>query len=56
MKRFSKLWGAGTGTAIALLIGVFLPEGSGPQVETLAKVLEMALPLIGTFVAPANTP
>ena len=59
MKNFSKLFGAIGGTVVgqglgdpiaALLTGPMTPE----HAQAVGKIVELLLPIIGTYIAPAN--
>ena len=59
MLKFSKVIGAITGTAVGqglgepiatLLTGVMTPD----HAHAVGKIVELVLPIIGTYFAPAN--
>lgn len=57
MKRFSKLFGAGVGSAIGIVVTMFLPENTTPEQSEAIKYLVFTLfSMIGTYVAPPNAP
>ena len=53
MKNYSKLFGAGTGVILGQLLAAFLPPEKANGIGQAAQIL---LPIIGTYLAPANQP
>ena len=59
MGRFSKLFGAAAGTALGQGIGdplaTILSQFMDPHAaQAVGKIVEIVLPIIGTYFAPAN--
>lgn len=52
MGRFSKLFGAATGVLIGQVLSAFLPK---EHAEGIGRALELLLPILGTYLAPANS-
>lgn len=52
MGRYSKLFGAGIGVVIGQVLSAFIPQD---QADSIGKALELLLPVLGTYLAPANT-
>lgn len=53
MSRYSKLFGAATGVLIGQVLSAFVPQD---QAEGIGRALELILPIVGTYLAPANSP
>jgi hypothetical protein len=53
MRNYSKLFGAGTGVLVAQVLKVFIPE---QQAQGIGTALDILLPIVGTYIAPANQP
>lgn len=53
MGRFSKLFGAGTGVLLGQVLSAFIPP---EHADGIGKALELILPVVATYLAPANTP
>jgi hypothetical protein len=52
MGRYSKLFGAATGVLVGQVLSAFIPQD---QADSIGRALELLLPILGTYLAPANS-